>query len=502
MSISFLQILRKSSRLTLVNSAGVALNFLAASYAANKFGPDVYGRISFVLLWVSYAGLMRPGVFDGGQRQLINLLGRGDSPGARRVQNIGFSGDLLWNVVPAVLLLAASARAADPVRHFGFTLAPFLFLAQSTSRMLGGLFLAHQEFETYTAACTLRALAQPALLLTLIHFAGPQALLAAPLLAECGIALYYVRRASEIGIQWHFERATAFELMKVGLPLSLAAVAYWLYRLAGPTSIAGFLSVAALGVYAFASKIIDQVTRFFGDFSNVLMPGFWSSLARAGNPRALLPDISRLTVYLVLLACFACNLIQAVASFSVTAFLPRFTSSVPVLEILAFNTVLLTITMPAGLLLDSTVVNKQRLHVGIWAFGSALNYSVNYAVLARGRGIAAIAWNDIWVQIVVAALVYATAHGVLFVRFTDAWRFYAPLGGLLVCCASIFMLLRVPLLAAVGSSGYGRGFGTFCSRCLLVAAVWLPIAVYFRKRHRFVASHETFLEVAASVDSC
>ena len=479
-AMSFLHVLKKSSRLTVINSAGVALNFVVASYVANLFGPNIYGRISFVLLCVSYAGLVRPGFFEGGQRQTIDLLGRGRPDLARKIQNTGFTSDLIWSIVPAAALGAAAHQIPDPIRHTGFLLAPFLFLAQAVTRMLGGLFLAHQEMGIYTFGYVLRAALQPALLLILARAIGPQSLILAPTVVECVIAGYCVKHYAKIGISLNVDRSRAAELLKIGLPLSLAAVAYWAYRLAGPTCIAAFLTASALGVYTFASKIIDQAVRFFGDFSNVLMPGFWRSLSHAGSASAILADISRVTVYLVLLSCFACNLIQAIAGSAIAAFLPQFISSVPILEILAFNTVLLTISMPVGLLLDSAVVNRQSVHVGIWAAGSILNYAVNYAVLLKGYGVTAIAWNDIWVQVVVVVILYGAAHKALFANKRNAAMFYNRLLAILVYCVGIFFALRIP----AWSEGFDiHRLSFLTARAFFVIIVWLPLGLYFRKGH-------------------
>jgi O-antigen/teichoic acid export membrane protein len=483
--VHFLQILKKSSRLTVINGLGALLNFLAASYAANWLGPDTYGRVSFVLLWVSYAGLVRPGFFEGGQRQLIDLAGKGEIQESYRVQNIGLSAEMLWIAFPSILLGAVSAGLPDPVRQTGFMLAPFLFAGQAMTRMFGGLFLAHQRFGEYTAAFAVRAFAQPALLIGLLHLAGPPALLVAPALTEWATALFYFWRAPGIGVKWLPDRRAAMELMKAGLPLSLANIAYWVYRLAGPTTIATALPAAALGSYTFASKIIDQITRFFGDFGNVLMPGLWTNLGRAGSTRTLLTDISRINTWLVLISCLVCNLIQASAGTSVAAFLPRFASSAPILEVLAFNTVLLTITMTPGLLLDSAVINKQRLHVGIWAGGAALNYAANYTVLAAGHGIGAVAWNDIWMQVLVDGAIYAALHRHLFGSRAEARCIYIPLALLVGCCAALFLTLRAPFLSTEGLHGFWQQLRMFSFRNGLVIAVWAAITFYFQKLHPF-----------------
>src|SRR5438552_3469082 len=77
-----IRILKNSSRITVINSVGSGLNFFALAWVARFLGLELFGEISFVLLWVGYAALVRPGFFEGGQRELIGRLGQGDNPGA------------------------------------------------------------------------------------------------------------------------------------------------------------------------------------------------------------------------------------------------------------------------------------------------------------------------------------------------------------------------------------------------------------------------------------
>jgi O-antigen/teichoic acid export membrane protein len=364
--------------------------------------------------------------------------------------------------------------------------------------MMGGFFLAHQELADYTIGYLVRAVVQPPILIALIGAIGPLSLIVAPILVEWGVVAYYLAKSRKIGLTWRVDKATAIELSKAGLPLSLAAVAYWLYRLAGPTSIAAVLTVASLGIYTLASRIIDQVSRFFGDFTNVLMPALWTELSGCGSVERLLPHISRINTYLVLLSCVGCNLLQAVSVILIPAFLPRFVSSVPILEILSFNAVLLTISMTPGLVLDSVTVNKQRLHVGIWTVGIAANYALNFAVLARGYGVRAIAWNDIVMQVFVDALIYAAVHKHLFTSWRSASKLYVPTAYLALGCALIFAVLRAPFWGLALDVADWKLVLSFVLRCGFVIAAWATAGLYLRRSDRIATSDDISRQTAAA----
>src|SRR5436190_5609973 len=175
-----IHILKHSSKLTLVGMIGTALNFPVSIVIANKLGPTRFGQVSFVLLWLTYAGLLHIGIFEGGQREIIHNLGQERHDRARFYQNLSFSGELIWALVPMCLLFGAALFFTDPVRKIGFLLAPLSFLGAALSRMFGGYHFAHQRCGIYARLNLIRSIAQPILLLVLVFLIGPYALFVVP----------------------------------------------------------------------------------------------------------------------------------------------------------------------------------------------------------------------------------------------------------------------------------------------------------------------------------
>jgi hypothetical protein len=139
--------------------------------------------------------------------------------------------------------------------------------------------------------------------------------------------------------------------------------------------------------------------------------------------------------------------------------------------------------MTPTLLLESAVINRQWLHLGIWGLGLILNYAVNYTVLRSGYGISAIAWNDIWAQLVVVLLIYAAAHWYLFPDFASALRLYFPLLGLLLGCGCIYLILRRPLFSTIAGRTNAERLIAFVCRAAFVVAVWLPTAFFLHRQY-------------------
>jgi len=479
-----LHILKHSSKLTIAGMIGTALNFPISIVIANKLGPTLFGQVSFVLLWLTYAGLLRTGIFEGGQREIIHSLGQERLDQARFYQNLSLSGELLSALAPATVLFCAAFFFPDSIRRVGFILAPLSFIGASLSRMLGGYHFAHQRFGVYARFNLIRSLAQPLLLLAMFFVIGPYALFVVPAIVEWGICILYLCFAPALGIEWRFEKKEALRLIRIGLPLGLQALVYWGYRLTGLTSVAVWLPAQQLGYYAFSAKLIDFGIRPFSDFGSVLMPSLWAEMGRSGNARDLSRDATRICLLVTVATCAVCNLFQAGFAPVVQLVTPRYTSSVGIFEVLSFNVILLTIISVPSLILDSVVVNKQWLHLNIWVGGLIINLGANYFVLRKGWGLLAIAWNDIWVQVLAILFIYGFAHRYLFHDREGAWRFYGSALALLSVSGLVFVLLRWSPLSFTTARGIPGLIAALGARCLIVAAVWscLCIPLYLRNR--------------------
>jgi hypothetical protein len=78
-------------------------------------------------------------------------------------------------------------------------------------------------------------------------------------------------------------------------------------------------------------------------------------------------------------------------------------------DILALTIFLLPIATVPSLVLDSSRVNRQGRHLGIWIVALIVNYVANAAVLALGLGALGLAVNDVWVQMFVVVVLFEVA---------------------------------------------------------------------------------------------
>ncbi|WP_129671608.1 lipopolysaccharide biosynthesis protein [Candidatus Chloroploca sp. Khr17] len=470
-----LTMLGRSSRLTLGTQIGAVLNFAASLLVARTLGPEQFGSISLVTLALLYASFMRLGIFDGGERELLDRLGRGEQAAAERIQRIAFTGELVWSILPALGLLAMSFMFDEPVRRIGFLLAPLMAFGTTLYRMLMRLHLAHQRLDLVAPINALRAIGVPVLTVALLYPLGAFSLLVAPLVVEWILVGVYLLR-TPLHLRPCFDQSTLRRLVVVGLPLSLMSLIYWTYRLVGASSVAIFLPVQDLGYYNFVSGPINIILVAFAEFSAILTPTLWSELSRVGAAERLSQECARITIFTTLVACVLVNMAQAGFRPFVVLVAPAFAVATPTFDILAFSIVLLTITFVPGLILDSAVVNRQWQHLSIWVGGLIINVTANFMAIQLGGGIEAIAFNSIWVQLGVVIALFMLAQPFIFQQPAAALRLYAVLAGILTLCLATYFLIQIVTLHSTASMK--ELIIATVLRVGLVLAIWFAPSVW------------------------
>jgi O-antigen/teichoic acid export membrane protein len=273
-------------------------------------------------------------------------------------------------------------------------------------------------------------------------------------------------------------------LTRVGLPLGLGALVYWAYRLVGVTTVATWFSTEQLGIYAFSARLNDLALKPFADFGSVLMPVLWSAIGRKGSAGNISGDAARVSLVVTAATCAIANLMQAGFGPIVHLVAPGFSSSVAIFEILAFNLVFLTVTKVPGMVLDSATIGRQGLHLAIFTAGLAINVIANVLVVTQGWGMLAIAGNDIWIQALLAILIFGAAQRHLFQSAAQAWALYSRMITLLILCGMLFLLLKWPWLATSGAQETGEFIRVLALRTLMVGTAWLGagLAMFFHLR--------------------
>lgn len=108
MAISIINIAKISLKFTSVQVISAFISVPVSIYVATILVPEEYGVYGFLGLWSMYSTLITLGLLTAGYREVPVLLGKGEEKEALRIQNITITSDMLYSILPCVVILGAS----------------------------------------------------------------------------------------------------------------------------------------------------------------------------------------------------------------------------------------------------------------------------------------------------------------------------------------------------------------------------------------------------------
>jgi hypothetical protein len=246
----------------------------------------------------------------------------------------------------------------------------------------------------------------------------------------------------------------------------------------GTTSVAATQSTATLGQYTFANGPITVASRALAQVYGVMTPALWGRMSTDQSGTTWRTQAQRLTIWIAVLAGIATNASQALYGPAVSIVAPGFRESITIFEVLAGNILVLALPAVASLVLTSTTANRQALALRLGIAGLVLNAVANAAAIAAGFGPLAIAWNDLWIQLLFAILTIRYAAPWLAPAH-DARRLARALAVITGWTVVIALLLHV----ASDASGTAAGtLGVAGVRGAAVVGAWIVPVIWWRRR--------------------
>jgi O-antigen/teichoic acid export membrane protein len=475
-----LAIFKQSSKLSMTYVVGYGLAFVANIATARVLGAELVGVLAVVGVWMFYLRLLQPGLLNALSREMPHLLGQGDVAGARRLQNVALTGELIFAGVPLLVLFLAGWTTSHSLIRIGLWLSMAAFSITAMQHALMVPLYARQRFDLIVRITVAVSVLQPLGVLVSLPWLGIYSPWLMPSVAGI-IALGILWRHREV-VQYRpmLERATARQLIRVGLPLTALGFFQWGYLATDRAAmLAAGVPLAMFGMYALASNVVRALAQVFWDFTSVLQPILWKSLGQHGSVRGISREVTSLWLVYTAMGCVAVTLAQVGFGALVGWWLPTFAQAVPVFEILVFLLVFQNSTQLPTLLLNSTLLNRQHVSLLLWGGALAVNAAAIFAAARAGLGLEAIAATSIGVDVVVAGASYVVTHRSLFNNPHAAWRFYGGLLGLAAVTLGLYLVFQWRPLAYEPTRAVWE---SLVRRALLALAVWAAVAVVVWRR--------------------
>ncbi|HXQ24451.1 MAG TPA: oligosaccharide flippase family protein [Candidatus Acidoferrales bacterium] len=470
-----LHILRSSSKLSAASLVGMVLSFAVSLMTGRILGPENVGVLALVGVWTFYTQLVRPGFLAAATRDMPHLIGRGELDEARRIQNIGMTGELAFVLLPFSIVFVAGFFYDTPLVRSAMWVAAVASAATTLQGMLSSTFAAYQRFDVLTRIRFVMSMVSPIGILLTLRWLGVFSPLVMP--AVTGMAVlaivWYYRDVIQYRPAWDW--ATGLDLMKVGLPLVALTFVGWAYFMSDrPALLAAGVSLTTLGYYSFASNLVRGMGQMTWDFTAVFQPMLYQEMGRQGSARGVSQNLLRVWVPYTAAGCAVTTFGQAGFGALVDWVAPKFAPSVPVFEMLVFILVFQNSSQLPNLLLNSKAINRQNFNVLLWTGGLALNVAVLYAVAHAGYSLFAVATASMSVDLVIALVGYACIHGYLFASLEAAIPFYGWMSGVALVSVGLYLVFQCgPFVYVAG----GTVWTPLLLRTLTAAVVWSGVGL-------------------------
>ena len=422
MAISIINIARNSLKFTSVNFLAALILMPVTIYAATILVPEEYGIYGFLGLWLTYATLIGPGILSAGVREMPVLLGRGEEREALEIQNISLSAEILYTIIPFVVIIGASFFYSSTVLKLGLIIIAVSYVATRLANFWSGINFIREKFNPVVKGNLIVAILTPLAILAGVNWLGVYALLVAPLIANVVVWVYYLRKGA-FNYHFKFDRSETVRLIKVGVVLAALNFVFWAFRLADRTIIAAMLPLEQLGLYVFAIQFIMIMERIAIDFTNVLQPILWREAGKADSIFEGFKDTRRIAVYLALGTAVLIPIAQLGFYLVVSLITTKYIGSIPIFYVLSYNLYLGSIVVIPNLILNSSIVNKQKISLYCYSIGLALNIIFDILVVKLGYGVVGVAWVTICTQGLVTFILYRFIKGYIFRDVKEFVRF-------------------------------------------------------------------------------
>ncbi|MFC1991149.1 oligosaccharide flippase family protein [Chloroflexota bacterium] len=422
MSISIIDVARNSLKFSTVQAIFILISLPVSIYVATILVPEEYGVYGLLGLWTMYATLINPGLLTAGYREVPVLLGKGEEKEALRIQNIIITSDMLYSILPCIVILGASLFFSEPIFRFGLIL---IAVGYGIKRFVGywdAVNFMRQNFNIAAKGRLLAAITPPLIIVASTYWLKVYALLIAPIFAAIVLGIYYWRKGP---INFHFtlDWKETVRLLKIGIVLSVGTIVFWSFRLADRTIISSTLPLEQLGLYTFAIGFIMTILGVLTNFTNVLQPILYRELGKASSILEGFKDTKRIAVYLALGSAVLIPAAQLGFYLVVSLIATKYIGSVPIFYTLSYYLYLASIAPVPAIVLASSLVNKQKYSLIVYSIGLALNIIFNLLVVKLSFGVVGVAWVTVFTQGLATLTIYYLAKNHMVRNKWDYFRF-------------------------------------------------------------------------------
>ncbi|MGD2081030.1 MAG: oligosaccharide flippase family protein [Nitrospirota bacterium] len=354
---------RKSFKdLTSVFSATVATRVidLARGFVVAKYlGPGNLGILRAVQLISMLDKFGNMGFKMVATREITFLRGKGEGKKELSVRNVAYSGEMVLTVVLFLASLASLFFFGSGEVLLAIVLASVGLLFSKISRIFEAEAIINKQFVLYSKVIFWAGLFNSAAIVATVPSLGMHAVLAMSTVTALLTSLMYLRRL-DFPFRFSLERAELFRQLRIGIPLSVATLAYGSYRYAERVSVGLILGVTALGFYSLAAMAMDQLLNLFLLPVKVRKIDMYEKLGQR-RFRDVHRQVVRETLLLVAAAVAVVPLSWVGIDIVIETLLPEYAEAALVCKVMVLAVPLRTLSSYMNVIIVSSSVDRQAV---------------------------------------------------------------------------------------------------------------------------------------------
>jgi O-antigen/teichoic acid export membrane protein len=340
------------------------------------------------MMFIQY---IRLGTNEAMLREFPYAVGRGEQQFAQRMEAVVSGFNLLSAVILSLLIMAGfllfKSTGAER-NHFIWAAFLVIFLANQIYWFIHLQFQAKRKFNALSKMTFGFAFFSTLLGVLMAYCFGIYGLLA-------GLALSYITMIVSSGEgrsplpKPAWDTLLVWNLIKIGLPIMLSQALYILLLNVDKLIIWISMQKEDLGIYSIQSYIINIIILFPTVVSMVLYPNLMENLGKNQHANNLQDYLTKTTQILAYVVAPLLGVLFIIIHLPIQWLLPQYVSAVVPSQILISSSFFLVISRMSAVILIS--VNRKTLLITMTLLAILCGISVDWALIAAGKGIVGVA---------------------------------------------------------------------------------------------------------------
>lgn len=335
-----------------------AVGFVRGFFVARFLGPESYGILTAVRMISQLEKYGKLGFSAVVVREAPYCQSRGEHDKLLQVKDSGYSGEITLAAVLCMIGLVAASQSSSLTVGTAIALASLGLLAGKCYGLATTEALVESRFKIRARVNMWVELGNSLAILGLVYWLGMHGVLLVPIVGSL-IGVLYFRSRLDYKFRYRLEMREVRRMLRVGVPLVLAALSFGAYRYAERIAVLLLCGTKALGYYGIASTLMNSCMILLLTAPQIRKIGI---TAKLGEGR--FEEVHRQVVQETLVHVVVAIIIGVLAWWSIGVLipilLPGYVDALPVIRVLLVAVVVRVLAPYPQVVLISPVVNKQR----------------------------------------------------------------------------------------------------------------------------------------------